>query len=260
MILHGMLDSSEGWTRLCEHVPARCIAFDLAGFGFSDAPVEGSIDGYAQDVAEGLAQLGVSRFTLVGHSLGGAVATAITELLPNQVDALVLLAPAGFGRIRMAEAVSIPGVRNVVQAALPHALCSRLAVTAGYLTMITSGQLPERDLLDRVTGRGHMLVDGAREATRAVVQAGRDDRAFHRRQLEFAGPVFAVWGDRDRLVPVAHRDGVLAAFPHAQVQIWKGMGHHALKERFDELVGVVNRAGRLGRRRADAAERIRRAA
>jgi pimeloyl-ACP methyl ester carboxylesterase len=107
VLLHGLLDCSEGWTRLCDEMSCTRIAFDLPGFGHSDLPHLGSIAGYARDVAEGLAMLGVERFTLVGHSLGGAVATALAELMPAQVAALVLLAPAGFGRLHLAEAVSV---------------------------------------------------------------------------------------------------------------------------------------------------------
>jgi pimeloyl-ACP methyl ester carboxylesterase len=247
VLLHGLLDSSEGWSRLCERIPADAIAFDLPGFGYSDAPSQGSIDGYARDVAEGLALLGVERFTLVGHSLGGAVAVALAEMMPTKVSALVLLAPAGFGRIHLAEAVSVPGLRNLVQVALPFALSSRLAVTAGYLTMVTSGRAPEPDLVDRVTSRGSMLVDGAREGTRAVVEAGRSADAFHRRRVRFRGPVFAIWGDRDRLVPASHRHGVLRAFPKASIDVWHGMGHHPIRERFDDLLDVVERAVAAGR-------------
>lgn len=248
VLLHGLLDSSDGWRRLCERTRGTKIAFDLPGFGHSDAPSEGSIAGYANDIAEGLAALGIERFTLVGHSLGGAVATALAERLAHQVSSLVLLAPAGFGRIRLAEAVSVPGVRSLVQSALPLALSNRWAVTAGYLTMVTNGRMPERDLVTRVTNRGASLVDGAREGTRAVVEAGRGRDAFHRRRVSYGGPVFAVWGERDRLVPVSHRHGVQRAFPHATIEIWRGMGHHPHRERFDELRAVISRAVAAGRR------------
>jgi putative ABC transport system ATP-binding protein len=175
------------------------VAFDLPGFGYSDAPTVGSIAGYTRDIADGISMLGVERFTLIGHSLGGAAATALAEQMPDRVAALVLLAPAGFGRIHLAEAVSLPGVRNLVEAALPIALSSRLAVTTAYLTVVANGKPPERELVERVTSRGGALVDGAREGTRAVVDAGRSPQAFHRRNVEYGGPVFAVWGDRDRL-------------------------------------------------------------
>ncbi len=258
VLLHGLLDSSEGWGRLCEGVSCSLIAFDLPGFGYSDPPVCGSIEGYARDVADGLNMLGIERFTVIGHSLGGAVATALAEMLPDRVAGLVLLAPAGFGRIHLAEAISIPGIRNVVEGALPFALRSRLAVTASYVTMVTNGRIPDSGLIDRVTSRGNELVDGAREGTRAVVEAGRSADAFHRRRLRYRGPVFAVWGDRDRLVPVAHHKGVLAALPHAEVQIWKGMGHHPLRERFDDLTELIAQAAaatQTGTRHADRRRR-----
>ena len=69
-----------------------------------------------------LAALDVHDFTLVGHSLGGAVATALAERLRDDVAALVLIAPAGFGRIHLAEAIQLPGVRTVVRHGLPLAL------------------------------------------------------------------------------------------------------------------------------------------
>ncbi len=247
VILHGLLDSSEGWTCLCELVSTPALAFDLPGFGHSD-PSRGSITGYAHDVAEGLALLGVERFVLVGHSLGGAVAAAVAELMPSQVSSLVLLAPAGFGRVHLAEAASIPGVRNVLQATLPLVFSSRFAVTAGFRTMVTNGNHPDRDVVERVISRGGQLVEGAREGTRAVVHAGRHQDAFHRRRVGYDGPVLAVWGDRDRLVPVSHRHGVKTAFPQALIQVWHGMGHHPLSERFDELLATVTNASTAVRR------------
>ena len=257
VILHGLLDSSEGWTRLCDRISAPVIAFDLPGFGHSDPSPCGSITGYARDVADGLAMLGVERFSLVGHSLGGAVAASMAEQMPSQVSALVLLAPAGFGRILLAEAVSIPGVRNILQATLPLVLSSRRAVAAGYRSMVTNGTAPDTDVVERVISRGGELVVGAREGTRAVVDAGRSHDAFHRRRIDYDGPVLAVWGDHDRLVPVSHRHGLKTAFPQACVQVWHGMGHHPLSERFDRLLALITKAStgadRLPRRRSGQA-------
>ncbi len=247
VLLHGLLDSSEGWTPLCEHFGCTRIAFDLPGFGYSDAPARGSIAGYASDVAAALEQFGARHFTVVGHSLGGAVAAALAEQLPDRVAALVLLAPAGFGQIRLAEAVSIPGLRRVVQAGLPLALSSRLAVTAGYVTMVAPGSWPERALVDRITSRGAASVDGAREGTRAVVEAGRARDGFHRRRVDYHGPVFAVWGDRDRLVPISHHKGVRVAFPQAHIQVWRGMGHHCIRQRPGDLSALVGRAAAAAR-------------
>jgi pimeloyl-ACP methyl ester carboxylesterase len=242
--LHGLLDSSEGWTPVCERLAGTRVAVDLPGFGFSDTPPSGSIDGYARDVAEGLVELGLKRFTLVGPSLGGAVATAVAELMPEQVGGLVLLAPTGFGRIHLAELAWLPGARELLTAALPFALGSRTMVMAAYRTMVTSGVPPEPELVERITARARILVEGVREATRALVDSGRGPNAFHRRQVAYDGPVSVIWGDRDRLVPPGHRHGVLKAFPQAEIELWEEMAHHPARERFDDLVAAIVRAAR----------------
>ena len=154
----------------------------------------------------------------------------------------MLLAPVGFGRIRLAEAASLPGVRAILRAALPLALSSRLAVSAAYAAMVTNGLLPESELVDRVTSRGGRLVAGACEGTRAVVDSGRSRDAFHRRRIDYDGAVFAIWGADDRLVPISHCERVKAALPQAQVDIWPGMGHHPIRERRADLIATINRA------------------
>jgi pimeloyl-ACP methyl ester carboxylesterase len=241
VLLHGLLDSSEGWNCLSESLTCARIAFDLPGFGDSEAS-PGSIAGYARDIAEGLQILGIERFTLVGHSLGGAVATALAELMPDKVDAVVLLAPAGFGRLGLAERASMPGVRHLVQATLPLALSNRRVVSAAYGAMVSNHKAPGCDLVERVTSRGGALAAGFREGTRAVVEAGRARHAFHRRRVQYHGPVDAVWGDHDRLIPPSHRHGLRAALPHARIHIWHGIGHDPLRERFDEVIGLITHA------------------
>jgi pimeloyl-ACP methyl ester carboxylesterase len=243
LLLHGLLDSSAGWHGLAAGLPYRSVALDLAGFGASDLPTRPRISAYVDDVAEAVDALGLSRFVAVGHSLGGAVAAGLAERLGDRVGALVLLAPAGFGRLPLAEAISIPGLRTVARRMLPFALSNGPAVRLGYRTMVANGHEPESAIIARVTGAAATLAPGAVAATQAVVAAGLSPRAFHRRGLAYGGPSFAVWGDRDRLVPSAHAAGVQAALPQARVEVWRGMGHHPQRERPTDLAAIVARAG-----------------
>ena len=114
--------------------------------------------------------------------------------------------------------------------------------------MVTNGEKPESDVVERVTKRAGELVAGAREGTRAVVEAGRGADAFYRRRIAYDGPVFAVWGDHDRLVPVVHRHGVKRAFPQARIEVWYGVGHHPLTERFNDLLTLVTNASTAAHR------------
>ena len=74
VLLHGLLDCAVGWKHLAGVMDRPCYAFDLPGFGDSDRPTRNRISAYAEDVQAALAALDVHDFTLVGHSLGGAVA------------------------------------------------------------------------------------------------------------------------------------------------------------------------------------------
>lgn len=70
----------------------RVIAVDLLGHGGSEKPSDGySIPNQADVVAEALGRLGVRGAEVVGHSLGGAVATALAERSPDLVNRLVII-------------------------------------------------------------------------------------------------------------------------------------------------------------------------
>jgi pimeloyl-ACP methyl ester carboxylesterase len=235
VLLHGLLDCAAGWKHLAGTMDRPCYAFDLPGFGDSDRPTRNRISAYAEDVQAALAALDVHDFMLVGHSLGGAVAAELAERLRDDVAALVLMTPVGFGRIHLAEAIQLPGVRTVVRHGLPLALVNPVTAFGVYMAVVSNGHLPERELVARLRKNAFRWAPGAKCANEAVTAAGRSVRGFHRRRLDYDGPVMALWGDRDRLVPLAHRDGLMTAFPQAQISVWKKMGHHPQRERPSEL-------------------------
>jgi len=242
VLLHGLLDCGVGWKHLAEVIQRPCYAVDLPGFGDSDRPTRNRISAYAEDVQAALAVLDVHDFTLVGHSLGGAVATGLAERLRDDVAALVLIAPVGFGRIHLAEAIHLPGVRSLVRLGLPLALANPVTALGVYMAVVSNGHLPDPDLVARLRKNAHRWTPGAACANEAITASGRSHRAFHRRELDYHGPVLALWGEHDRLVPLAHRDGVMTAFPHAQVNVWKKMGHHPQRERPSELAQFIEAA------------------
>ena len=242
VLLHGLLDCAVGWKHLAGLSGRPCYAVDLPGFGDSDCPTRNRISAYTDDVQAALAALDVHEFTLVGHSLGGAVAAGLAERLRDDVAALVLIAPVGFGRIRLAEAIQLPVVRRLVHLGLPLALRNPVTAFGVYMAVVGNGHLPDPELIARLRQNAHRWAPGAECANQAITASGLSPRAFYGRQLDYHGPVLALWGDRDRVVPLAHRDGVMTAFPHAQVSVWQKMGHHPQRERPSELARFIEAA------------------
>ena len=256
VLLHGLFDDAEGWDALARDTRRPCYAVDLPGFGGSQGPTRPRISAYAEDVVAGLEALEVSGCTLVGHSLGGAIAVAVAER-SAAVGALALLAPVGFGPVALADWMTLPGFADVWQLALPVALVNPLTVTAAYTTFVAHGRLPSRDLMARLRRRAFRSGPGVRAATVAIAASGHSARGFARRPVAFDGPVAVVWGARDALVPTAHIAALRRALPQAHVEVWDGMGHHPQRERPVALAEFIERhasrrpRGRRGR--ADAA-------
>ena len=256
VLLHGLFDDAEGWDALARDTRRPCYAVDLPGFGGSQGPTRPRISAYAEDVVAGLEALEVSGCTLVGHSLGGAIAVAVAER-SAAVGALALLAPVGFGPVALADWMTLPGFADVWQLALPVALVNPLTVTAAYTTFVAHGRLPSRDLMARLRRRAFRSGTGVRAATVAIAASGHSARGFARRPVAFDGPVAVVWGARDALVPTAHIAALRRALPQAHVEVWDGMGHHPQRERPVALAEFIERHAsrrpRGRRRRADAA-------
>jgi pimeloyl-ACP methyl ester carboxylesterase len=94
VLLHCATCSMEWWQRLAPLLEPthRVIRIDLLGMGGSDKPASGyAITDQATAVAEALAKLHVVGATVVGHSLGGSVATALAEQSPQLASKVVII-------------------------------------------------------------------------------------------------------------------------------------------------------------------------
>lgn len=93
--LHGWLDNANSFARLMPRMPGlRVLALDLAGHGLSEHRPAGGLYPhweYARDVLQVAEQLGWSRFSLVGHSMGAIVAAQLAAAMPERVERLVLI-------------------------------------------------------------------------------------------------------------------------------------------------------------------------
>ncbi|WP_256973435.1 alpha/beta fold hydrolase [Nostoc sp. T09] len=69
----------------------QVITFDGRGAGQSPPPVEAA--NYVEDLTRLLDHIGIEKVTLVGHSIGGQIATDFALTYPQRVSKLVLVAP-----------------------------------------------------------------------------------------------------------------------------------------------------------------------
>jgi pimeloyl-ACP methyl ester carboxylesterase len=99
LFVHGLGGRLEQWAPVLARLgPAlRGIAFDLPGHGESDPPADGEhgVGAQADAIGAVAAALGLRRFVLVGHSLGGLIAIDYAGRHPDRVLGLLLADPNG---------------------------------------------------------------------------------------------------------------------------------------------------------------------
>jgi pimeloyl-ACP methyl ester carboxylesterase len=97
--LHGWLDNAMSFAPLAAALPGyRLLALEWAGHGHSDHRPPGSWYHLADDLADlelALDALGLERATLLGHSLGAAIACLYAAARPERVERLWLIEGLG---------------------------------------------------------------------------------------------------------------------------------------------------------------------
>jgi pimeloyl-ACP methyl ester carboxylesterase len=99
LFVHSFAGTSSHWAAQLAHLrrTRRAIALNLRGHGGSGIPADHdySVPSLAQDIAAVADALGLQRFVLVGHSLGGSAAAAYAAQHPERLAGLVLVAAPG---------------------------------------------------------------------------------------------------------------------------------------------------------------------
>jgi len=121
VLLHGSGNGACGYSNFKGNYPAlvkagyRTILPDLVGFGYSDKPadVEYPLSFFVECVKQALDVIGVAKYTLLGNSLGGAVALGFALEHPQNVERLVLMAPGGLNDLP--DYLAMPGMAAMFQ-------------------------------------------------------------------------------------------------------------------------------------------------
>lgn len=94
VLLHCFTCAIDWWDALAPRLARdhRVIALDMLGHGGSEKPADGyGAVNQAAVVAEALGRIGVRRATVVGHSMGGAIAVALAQRSPALVDRVAII-------------------------------------------------------------------------------------------------------------------------------------------------------------------------
>ena len=224
VLLHGFASSQRWWDQVAPDLAQRglrVIRFDLLGHGNSEKPR----DGYAPDeqarlVAAALDKLRVKRATVVGHSMGGTVATALVEQKPRLVRKLAVLGTTpreGYAELPLTGRVAgWPVVGELVRRFAPDQV-----IKAGLDSAFADDVEVPDEFVDDLDGMTFSAYDKSSAESREYVE----ERANSDRVADARVPLLVIFGTADEIVDPDAADRWKKDVPRARVVKMEDVGH-----------------------------------
>jgi pyruvate dehydrogenase E2 component (dihydrolipoamide acetyltransferase) len=232
LLLHGFGADLNSWmfTQPPLSDGRRTIALDLPGHGGSTKDVgSGDADALVDMVDGAVAELGIERVHLVGHSMGGAVAALFAARRREQIATLTLIAPSGLGP--EINATFIDGFVRMAR---------RREAVAVLNLLVHDPALVSRTMVEDVLR--YKRIDGVTAALETVARAwfagGRQTRNVIAEITALTAPVQIIWGRNDNIIPVAHATAVASLL---SVHVLEAAGHLPHMEKSGEVNRLIKR-------------------
>lgn len=237
VFIHGLSGSWQNWL---ENLPEfardhRVVALDLPGFGHSEMPEQRiTMTHYAATVDAVLTTLGIDRAAVVGNSMGGFVAVDMALHHPERVAALVLVAAAGLSVERMRNDRAMLAMRRLERLITGYngfistrsdLMSRRAGLRRQVLRLVAAhpDRLPAPLVSEQLKASGKPgFIDAVEALTTYPIRA---------RLPEIACPTLVIWGERDRLVPVADAARFTRGITGSRKLIYADTGHVPMLER-----------------------------
>jgi pimeloyl-ACP methyl ester carboxylesterase len=247
LLIHGMAGSSATWRAVIPELAKRyrVVAPDLLGHGESAKPRgDYSLGAFAAWLRDLLDELGIRQATVIGQSLGGGVAMQFTYQHRDYCQRLVLISSGGLGPDLnwILRILSAPGAELVLPVVAPQPVLNLGNKLGSWLTSagIKSPRTGEMwsaycSLSDRPTRQAFL------RTLRSVVDyRGQAVSALGKIHVSYGLPTLLIWGEQDRIIPVAHGYAAHEAVPGSRLEVLAGVGHFPHVESPNAVVDILD--------------------
>jgi pimeloyl-ACP methyl ester carboxylesterase len=200
VLLHGFGTSQGSWRLLADQLrDLPVLGIDLPNHGKSPRAETPNFAAVAQAVLDRLDNEGINEVHLLGHSMGGGTALALTGLLGSRLRSLTLLAPAGLG-----PEINGAFIDGILRANSEASLRPWLAQLFGDASRL-SGSFVATALqeLGNETQRAGLAAMAA-----SLLPDGTQAESLRSRLEELVMPVKLLWGRLDRVLPIHQAEGL----------------------------------------------------
>ena len=237
VFLHGSGPGASGYSNFKGNYPAlveagyRCIIPDHIGYGFSDKPddVDHPLSFFVECIKQTLDCAGVDKCTLIGNSLGGAVALGLALDYPDLVEKMVLMAPGGLSDLP--EYQAMPGMQKVFKV-----FGSGEPVTPGVMKDLfaTGLMFDPAHATDELVAERMQVMQIMNGHVMATMQVPNLVDQLHK----IACPCLGFWGMDEQMMPESGLMKMVKGIPHLRTILVNECGHWVMVEH----EGMLNRA------------------
>jgi pimeloyl-ACP methyl ester carboxylesterase len=239
LLLHGQPGAAADWERLRAALGDGVTTLAIDRPGWDGASPAADLAGNVRAALTTLDLAGVRHATVVGHSLGAAVAAWMAASHPDRVSGLVLVSPAANGD-------SLRPVDYLLAAPVLGWLTAVGTMGGGGLLL---GARPVRRWVAEATAMderylraaGRMLLAPAawRAFAREQQLLVRDLPGLEQRLAQIATPTTIVSGTADRVVPVAAARRLAGQIPGAKLVEIEHAGHLLHMQQSGRLAEII---------------------
>jgi pimeloyl-ACP methyl ester carboxylesterase len=228
VVIHGGGGDARTWRNNIVELSEKYTVYapDLPGYGGSQ-PLDGKY--YIPELSAFLgsfaSNLGLERFYLMGHSMGGGVALDYTLKSPQKIKKLVLVSSLCLGR-EIAFWVRLFSI--------PAFLRSMGLLTISILRGI-------KWLAERLNPAEFIMPLSPASVTIGgnITTLRQQSVVLENRLSEIAVPTLLVWGSRDPIVPVKHAYQAAKVIPDCHIKVFEKRGHNVHRDALEDFSSTL---------------------
>jgi pimeloyl-ACP methyl ester carboxylesterase len=244
LLLHGLGASAESWEPVAGPLSRyhRVLIPDLIGFGFTDKPdIDYTLEAFVGFVGAFMQSLDIARTSLIGHSLGGAIALRIAIEHPEWVDYLAVADVAGLAETpgTLIKLLRLPVIGELLLSPARSKTRQALKLYFHDQSLVTDELVEFNYRLISQAGARRAYLSTIRNAVTAS-NADLDLKTLVAEQLDQVGaPTLVLWGQEDQIAPVDYGEVAANAIPNAELHIIPAAGHNPMVEQPDRFTQAV---------------------
>ncbi|MDH3696463.1 MAG: alpha/beta hydrolase [Nitrosopumilus sp.] len=235
LFIHGLGSSADRWGNIPKSLSANfhTISLDLPGFGESDKPLsmDYTIENFRDIVINFMNLLAINdKTSIVGHSLGGYIASEVTMQNKIDVERLILIDSSGFLKkptpllkeyLCVAMNPTNDNVRNIFEQMVSDSTKIPLKLVESFIKRIN--------------------LSNAKYAFKLTLENSTNTQIkLDRLKLIDSVPTLIIWGVEDKVIPLQHSELFKKSIPNSHIEIIPDAGHAPFTEKPEQICELIH--------------------